>query len=68
MGHASLETARKYLHKNEDVERDAIEKMSDYLDMEKLTAAPQLNGAKKRRNFSGITLPDFSKNLDEHPA
>ena len=61
MGHASLETTRKYLHKNEDIERDAIEIMSDYLDMEKLTKTPQLNGAKKRGKFSGITLPDFSK-------
>lgn len=60
LGHSSLETTRKYLHKNDDVERDAIETMSNYLDIEKLTAAPRLNGAKKRSKFAGIVLPDFS--------
>lgn len=60
LGHSSLETTRKYLHKNEDVERGAIETMSSYLDIEKLTAAPRLNGAKKRSKFAGIVLPNFS--------
>ena len=60
LGHSSLETTRKYLHKNEEVERDAIDTMSSYLDIEKLTAAPRLNGAKKRSKFAGIVLPDFS--------
>ena len=60
LGHSSLETTRKYLHKNDDVEREAIETMSNYLDIEKLTAAPRLNGAKKRSKFAGIVLPDFS--------
>ena len=60
LGHSSLETTRKYLHKNDDVERGAIETMSNYLDIEKLTAAPRLNGAKKRSKFAGIVLPDFS--------
>ena len=65
LGHSSLETTRKYIHKNEDVEREAIEHMSDYLDIEKLASAPQLNGAKKRSKFSGIVLPDFSKTRRE---
>ena len=60
LGHASLETTRKYLHKNEDVEREAIGTMSSYLDMDKLTVAPQLNGARKRAKFAGIALPDFA--------
>lgn len=60
LGHASIETTRKYLHKNENVEREAIETMSDYLDIEKLTSAPRLNGTQKRAKFAGITLPDFS--------
>lgn len=60
LGHSSIETTRKYLHKNEDVEREAIGAMTDYLDMEKLSKTPQLNGAKKRAKFSGIILPDFS--------
>lgn len=60
LGHSSLETTRKYLHKNDDVEREAIETMSNYLDIEKLTVAPRLNGAKKRSKFAGIVLPDFS--------
>ncbi|HIU44066.1 MAG TPA: site-specific integrase [Candidatus Ventrousia excrementavium] len=60
LGHSSIETTRKYLHKNEDVEREAIGAMTDYLDMEKLSKTPQLNGAKKRAKFAGIILPDFS--------
>ncbi len=67
LGHASLETTKKYLHKNEDVEREAIETMSDYLDMNKLAAAPKLSGTKKRGKFSGIVLPDFSKEQKNIP-
>ena len=37
LGHSSIETTRKYLRKNEDVEREAIGAMTDYLDMEKLS-------------------------------
>ena len=33
LGHSSIETTRKYLHKNEDIEREAIGMMSDYLNM-----------------------------------
>ena len=44
----------------EDVEREAIGTMSSYLDMDKLTVAPQLNGARKRAKFAGIALPDFA--------
>ena len=29
--------------------------------MARLEATPQLNGAKKRGKFAGITLPDFSE-------
>ena len=61
LGHSSIETTRKYLHKNDDVERDAITAMTDYLDMEKLSNAPRLNGARKRAKFAGITLPHFSE-------
>ena len=60
LGHASIETTRKYLHKNEEIEREAIESMSNHLSMESLLNTPQLNGAKKRGKFAGILLPDFS--------
>ena len=60
LGHSSIETTRKYLHKNEEIEREAIESMSNYLSMESLLNTPQLNGAKKRGKFAGIILPDFS--------
>lgn len=60
LGHSSIETTRKYLHKNEEIERDAIQTMSDHLNMEKLLNTPQLNGAKKRGKFAGVILPDFS--------
>ena len=68
LGHSSIETTRKYLHKNEDVEREAIGTMTDYLDMEKLSRAPQLNGAKKRAKFAGIHLPDFSEQRQSKAA
>lgn len=51
---------RKYLHKNEEIEREAIESMSNHLSMENLLNTPQLNGARKRGKFAGIILPDFS--------
>ncbi len=60
LGHASIETTRKYLHGNEDIERDAIESMTDYLDVGKLVTAPRLNGTKKRSRFADVQLPDFS--------
>ena len=59
-GHSSIETTRKYLHKNEEIEREAIESMSSHLSMESLLNTPQLNGAKKRGKFAGVLLPDFS--------
>lgn len=61
LGHSSIETTRKYLHKNTDIEREAIGSMTGYLDIEKLAATPQLNGAKTRAKFAGIVLPDFSE-------
>ena len=60
LGHSSIETTRKYLHKNEEIEREAIESMSNHLSMENLLKTPQLNGARKRGKFAGIVLPDFS--------
>lgn len=51
LGHSSIETTRKYLHKNVDIERDAISSMTDYLSAEKLNDTPQLNGAKKEPNL-----------------
>ena len=35
--------------------------MTDRLDMDRLEATTQLNGAKKRGKFAGIKLPDFSE-------
>lgn len=61
LGHSSISTTQKYLHGNAEKERTAIETMSGYLDMDKLAAAPQLNGAKKRAKFADVILPDFSK-------
>lgn len=60
LGHSSIETTRKYLHKNADTEREAIASMTDRLDIARLEVTPQLNGAKKRSKFAGIKLPDFS--------
>ena len=61
LGHSSIETTRKYLHKNTDIEREAITSMTDYLSSDKLENAPRLNGTKKRAKFAGIPLPDFSQ-------
>lgn len=60
LGHASISTTQKYMHGNAEIEREAIGTMSDYLSIEKLTAAPKLNGARKRAKFAEITLPNFS--------
>ncbi|MBP5718895.1 MAG: site-specific integrase [Abditibacteriota bacterium] len=60
LGHSSIETTRKYLHKNEEVEREAIGTMSGLLDLEKLVAAPNLNGAAKRHKFADVPLPNFA--------
>lgn len=61
LGHSSIETTRKYLHKSEDIEREAITSMTDYLNGEQFNNAPRLNGAKKRAKFASIPLPDFSQ-------
>ena len=45
---------------NEEIEREAIGTMTDYLDVGKLVTAPQLNGTKKRGKFADVQLPDFS--------
>ena len=60
LGHSSIETTRKYLHKNDEIEREAIQSMSDHISIERLLDTPQLNGAKKRGKFAGVILPDFS--------
>ena len=51
LGHSSIETTRKYLHKNTDIEREAITSMTDYLSSDKLENAPRLNGTKKEPNL-----------------
>ena len=61
LGHSSIETTRKYLHKNEEIEREAINTMSSRLDMSTFEEAKQLNGARKRGKFADVVLPDFSK-------
>ena len=61
LGHSSIETTRKYLHKNTDIEREALTSMTDYLNADRLNNAPQLNGTKKRAKFAGISLPNFSE-------
>ena len=61
LGHASIETTRKYLHKNEEIERDAIETMTSFLPVDRLQSARRLNGAKKQGAFANIPLPDFPK-------
>ena len=58
LGHASIETTRKYLHGNEDIEREAIGSMTDYLDVGKLVTAPLLNGTRKRSKFADVQLPE----------
>lgn len=60
LGHSSIETTRKYLHKNDEIEREAIGTMTGFLDMDQLVNAPQLRGTKKRAKFADVVLPDFS--------
>ena len=67
LGHSSIETTRKYLHKNEDIEREAIATMSNYLSLDRMNAAPKLNGTGPRARFADIPLPVFSQKR-EHSA
>ena len=60
LGHSSIETTRKYLHKNSEIEREAIDSMSSRLDMKTFDESPRLNGARKRGKFADVVLPDFS--------
>ncbi len=60
LGHSSIETTRKYLHKNEDIERAAVGMMTGYLEMSDLESAVQLNGARKRGRFADIRLPEYA--------
>lgn len=60
LGHSSIETTRKYLHRNPDIERDAIESMSNRLDMDTFEKTPRLNGSRRRGKFAEVVLPDFS--------
>ena len=61
LGHLSIETTRKYLHKNEDIEREAIDTMSAYLWMDKMNEMEKLNGAGPRAKFADIQLPSFPR-------
>ena len=60
LGHASITTTEKYTHQNREMEREAIGGMTSYLDINRLSQAPTLNGAKKRMKFADLTLPDFA--------
>ena len=59
LGHSSIETTRKYLHKNEDIEREAIATMSNYLSIDRMNAAPKLNGTGPRAQFADIPFAGF---------
>ena len=61
LGHSSIETTRKYLHKNAEIEREAIGSMSSRLDMNTFDTSPRLNGARRRGKFADVVLPDFSE-------
>lgn len=67
MGHASIETTRKYLHKDDEIEREAIATMSNMINMDTMTTAPNLNGARKKHKFANLPLPDFAKQSVIHP-
>ena len=60
LGHSSIEMTRKYLHKNVEIEREAIDTMISRVDMNTFNETPQLNGARKRGKFADVVLPDFS--------
>ena len=60
LGHSSIETTRKYLHKNEAIEREAVGTMMNYLNMSSLESSTPLRGAGARGRFADIRLPDTS--------
>ena len=59
LGHASIETTRKYLHKDDEVERDAIATMTDHLKLDALSTAPQVSRGRKKFKYANIPLPVF---------
>ena len=68
LGHASMDTTRKYLHKNQDLERNAIEHMSNYLNTDRLAIVPQPHGGKSTNKFADIPLPVFPAEGRNRPA
>ena len=60
LGHSSIETTRKYLHKNEDIEREAISSMTDYLDVEKLSGDASTQWSEETGKIRKHRPPDFS--------
>ncbi len=68
LGHASMDTTRKYLHKNQDLERNAIEHMSNYLNTDRLAVVPRPHGGKSTGKFADIPLPVFPTRERNRPA
>ncbi len=60
LGHASIETTRKYLHKDEGIERAAVNTMTNFVQMSSFDQPVQLNGAKSRGRFADLPLPKFA--------
>ena len=59
LGHASVSTTEKYMHKDVDVERNAVERVTR-VSFTDITDAQRLNGSKKLGKFAELPVPDFS--------
>ena len=61
LGHTSILTTARYTHKDHELERHAIENMTNLIDLSKMNDVTKLNGTRFQPKFADIELPDFSQ-------
>ena len=59
LGHASVATTEKYTHKDIEIGRNAVERVTS-ISFADLTNAQRLNGSMRHGKFAELPIPDFS--------